>query len=583
MSAAFGKIFKKCNAFLLAFLCLFTVACTGGGKLTAKAFMPDGFYDAGLTPFVIDDVSQYFDGADGQTKYSANLGSVVDKKYTLSLINAGSYAVELTATRGKAKATLNFVINAVYPVAVDSAFKLPVLYEGQTYQYALSDIFSNIAGVSYAPEVTFTASVGTISDGKWHVAPVCGVQTVTITAKRADREVDAVFSMRTEPAELFGGLNNTAKVYAGRAMELNTLVREKYFLEDAQFGFHYYPNIGSENGDNSTAFLWPYTEMVASTWRLMSIDGRSPALEAHYRNLLYGFEYYRALRSDYHTYTAVRATQVGWGGGDTYYDDNVWLAREFLNAYEVLGDTAYLETCINVCEWIWTGWANDEIGGLYWCEQQKESRNACSNAPASILFARVSEYVRQLGLDGTTSAEWLNRAKKTYDFVFNRLRRESDGLIYDSIANNGTVNTNEGWIFTYNCGSFITAGMKLHEITGEGKYLTDAKFTAAGSYDWFFKDSARGYKTITSANPWFNVLLLDGFIELYKEYPDALTYITAYESNLNYAYENFRSPEGFMHSNWVSGGGFDRLNVLDMAANAENFGQLAHFYESVKQ
>ena len=138
----------------------------------------------------------------------------------------------------------------------------------------------------------------------------------------------------------------------------------------------------------------------------------------------------------------------------------------------------------------------------------------------------------------------------------------------------------------------ISAGVKLYEITNEESYLEQAKASALGAYNYWFKDREdRDYKVIDSTNPWFNVLLLASWTELYPHDQEAtLTYIQAYEANLNFAYENFLS-DGLMPSDWVNGWSKDEAgnfviksaNVLDMAANSENFGTLAYFYQYVKE
>lgn len=381
--------------------------------------------------------------------------------------------------------------------------------------------------------------------------------------------------------KLFSKFNEVAKTYADRGFELNELVRKNYWLDESLYAYHYYPNIDdSQNGKNDTAFAWPYTEMVAASWRMRTLTKKSKVLTDYYKNTLAGFEYYRAMRDDYTCYTAVRANQEGWGGGDTYYDDNVWIAREFLNAFEIFNDYKYLNLSKEVIEYIWSGWANDEIGGIYWLEQKKESRNTCSNAPTIILMSRMYKLTKE--------QKYLDRAKQIYNFCVNYLRDPSDNVYWDNISNSGVVTD---WKFTYNSGSMISAGVILHEITGEEKYLTDAKKTALGSYNHFFrKNDTLGFKQITGNNPWFNVLLLDGFVELYKyDKEKTYEYINAYEKTICYAYDNYKSPDGFIASDWVNGFkkegdniNYFGLSILDMSANAENFGLLAHFYQDIK-
>lgn len=376
-------------------------------------------------------------------------------------------------------------------------------------------------------------------------------------------------------------LNEKARRYAERSIALNDAVRDKYFQKEVLFMYHYYPNFTDDaSGDLSTAYVWPYTETVAANWRIATLtDGAKKQVSDYYKNTLAGFEYYRSFRSDYHVYCASRATETGFAAGDTYYDDNIWISREFLNAYEVFKDAEYLETSKKVAEFVWSGWSDDELGGVYWCEQKKNSRNTCSNAPASLLFARLYQ--------ATNDSVWLDRAKRVYAWTYETLRDPSDNVYWDNISNEGQITD---WKFTYNTGSMISAGVKLYEITKEEAYLSQAKASAAGAYNHWFKDKdGKAYKVIDSANPWFNVLLLEAWTELYGYAPEALTYIEAYEANLDYAYTLV--CDGLMPADWVNGWKTDetgapiieKANVLDMAANSENFGTLAYFYQYIKE
>lgn len=405
------------------------------------------------------------------------------------------------------------------------------------------------------------------------------MKKLTILVLVATLLFSAAACSKNEPKDMFEGFTERAAKYAEQSVKLNDLVKEKYFVTAAKSAYHYYPNKTEDSSGNmSTAYAWPYTEMVAASYRVGTLSaGSLAAVKDYYVAAIEGFEYYLAGRNDYVCYCASRSAFIGQAGGDTYYDDNIWISREFLNAYELLGNEEYLTKSVGVAEYIWSGWANDELGGIYWKEQGKTSRNTCSNAPAVILFGRLYEL--------TKDQKYLDRAKSCYDFCYNNLRDPSDNVYWDNISNAGAI-TN--WKFTYNTGGMIAGGVKLYEITGEQKYLEQAAASALGAFGYWFKQGDRDYPTITSDNPWFNVLLLDGFTELYRYKKEALKYIEAYEANLNYAYDNLLSSEGFMPSNWVNGFGKDAngntvlkdVNILDMAANAENFGHLAYFYQN---
>jgi hypothetical protein len=56
-----------------------------------------------------------------------------------------------------------------------------------------------------------------------------------------------------------------------------------------------------------------------------------------YTKLIDGLKYYGQYRTDQYknqTYAAFRAEEPFTSTADTVFDDNIWIAREFLNAYD---------------------------------------------------------------------------------------------------------------------------------------------------------------------------------------------------------------------------------------------------------
>lgn len=462
-----------------------------------------------------------------------------------------------------------------------------VYYQGDIFKLRVEDYFDNVNS-----STKYTTDKGEISEEYILSALLdkSGEFIINVTAKNSE-ENKAVLKIVLNVTEskpvtnLFDDFKTkNGQEYGARSAELLNLVADKYWNSGASVAMHYYPNMDDVKGDNSTAYVWPYTEFVASVWRLVSQEKGSEKINNLYKEVLDGFEYYRSFRTSdgYHSYAASRANEKGGGAGDHYYDDNIWISRELLNAYEVLGDDKYLEDSISTAEYVYSGWADDELGGIYWAESgsaAKKSRNACSNAPASILFSRL--YLK------TKDIKWLNRAKSTYEFTYNNLR-DGNGVYWDNVSNSGNIDYAQ---YTYNTGSMITAGVKLYEITKDINYLNQAKQSCDGAFKRFFENKdGFEYKVINQHNSWFNVLMLDGFIEVYSYDSSVYEYIETYEKNLNNAYDNYRSPDGFVSYNWVNGfnkntdgtQNYYKLNILEMAANSENYGQLAHFYEKIK-
>ncbi|KOY14978.1 hypothetical protein AMS66_18650 [Paenibacillus xylanivorans] len=194
-----------------------------------------------------------------------------------------------------------------------------------------------------------------------------------------------------------------------------------------------------------------------------------------------------------------------------FYDDMEWLALAGLRLYDATGSEEMKGYVLELWDDIKTAWWEDELGGMAWKKDQRDNRNACSNGPAAILAARLYERFGDAG-----DLEW---AKKIYDWEKQYLVNPQTGLVADGLVlrEDGTLDVNEAWIFTYNQGTFIGAGVELHRITGEKAYLNDAEKTAAGSLKiltdektGIFKEDGDGDGAL------FKGILIRYMVELYE-------------------------------------------------------------------
>lgn len=152
-----------------------------------------------------------------------------------------------------------------------------------------------------------------------------------------------------------------------------------------------------------------------------------------------------------------------------FYDDMEWNALALLRAYKVTNDVKYKEAALQIWEYIKVGWNDNAGGGISWVKGQEYSKNACSNAPASILAARLYQ---EFGDE--ENKEW---ALKIYNWQKSTLFNSSNGMVYDNI-NSNTGEIKKDWVFTYNQGTFIGAAVELHKIFNEKSYLKDAVLAA---------------------------------------------------------------------------------------------------------
>ena len=163
---------------------------------------------------------------------------------------------------------------------------------------------------------------------------------------------------------------------------------------------------------------------------------------------------------------------------DRYYDDNEWVVLGLVEAYELTRDTAMRDRAEKTFAFVMSGEDSQLGGGLYWREQEKKSKNTCSNGPAIAAALRLFVV--------THKAAYLETAKRLYAWT-NAHLQDSDGLYWDNIKLNGDVEKTK---FTYNTALMLRSDVLFYGITGEKKYLDEAERTAkAAEAHWINKDT----------------------------------------------------------------------------------------------
>ena len=166
----------------------------------------------------------------------------------------------------------------------------------------------------------------------------------------------------------------------------------------------------------------------------------------------------------------MRAMQVKkgmYGGGNslwnTFFDDMEWMAIACIRGYQnyTIEPGVWLDEAKQLFEWIWGGWSDVEGGGIAWNSGSGiNSKNACSNAPAIIIAARLYQI--------TGEQHYLDKAIMIHDWMLDHLRFD-DGFIKD-----GPNNERRGWAFTYNQGTWVGGLLELYKITRDEKYRETA-------------------------------------------------------------------------------------------------------------
>jgi uncharacterized protein YyaL (SSP411 family) len=221
----------------------------------------------------------------------------------------------------------------------------------------------------------------------------------------------------------------------------------------------------------------------------------------------------------------------------------MWLNIDFADLALATKDKKYLRKAEEIWKFVASGWDSQLGGGIYWCEQKKESKNTCSNAPAAVAAAKLYE--------ATKNPEYLQWSKKIYAWTKQNLQDKSDFLYYDNVSLKGHIGKQK---YAYNSGQMLQAAILLYNITKDKNYLTDAQNIAAGEYNFFFETKADAHgknaKMLKKGNVWFTAIMLRGYIELYQVDKNK-TYLDAFRRSLDTAWKNSRDENGFFDEDWT--------------------------------
>lgn len=288
---------------------------------------------------------------------------------------------------------------------------------------------------------------------------------------------------------------------------------------------------------NRVAYLWPTSGMFSALNALLETTGDQKYEQMIQSVILPGLEcYYDSLRvpACYQSYLTES------GKADRFYDDNLWLGLDFLDLYKQTDDSTYLASARNIWSFIESGCDSILGGGVYWCEQKKESKNTCSNAPAAVLALKLYSVTKE--------KHFLEMGQSLYDWTKEKLQDPSDYLYYDNVTLDGQVNKTK---FPYNAGQMLQASVLLYNLTKKNSYLEEAQRLASACSQYFFEnfvsDDKKSFRAIKNGNIWFVAIMLRGFEELYKvdhnpvylnDFKNTLQYMWVHNANHNRLFED---------------------------------------------
>lgn len=351
--------------------------------------------------------------------------------------------------------------------------------------------------------------------------------------------------------------------------------------------------------------VWPYTAAIEAHCSLLEAleqvkgidaalyNAKAPKYRRQLQLLIDNLAYYRGTYrlSSYATsnkecspFAVPRAKQKGGAnvtGILNVYDDQMWLSRELIRAYRLIGNKAYLDLATYLTDYVLEGWDcwrdadGNEYGGITWGPGYN-SKHSCSNGPIiqplvwlHDLYkgsnAKTTYYYR----DAKNKVRHKNRrradlylefARKVYDWQKAKLLHPS-GVYWDMMGADNTIKVKDGYrqhvdcgkpcgsLISYNTGTMIAGASELYRVTGDKTLKSDlnaaidASVKAFASYHpdqhaYLFRTDATAERGFTT---WFNDVLMRAYVDAspYTDSRMAATGLQSFQTFLDYAFEHY--------------------------------------------
>lgn len=147
-------------------------------------------------------------------------------------------------------------------------------------------------------------------------------------------------------------------------------------------------------------------------------------------------------------------------------DDTLWWGVAWVQAYDLTGDTRYLNEAVTIAGYVQGFWDTSTCGGGVWWDRERTYKNSVTIG----LYVKLAASLHnRIGGDST----WLNRATAGWSWFTASGLINSAGLVNDGLTS-GCANNGET-VWTYNQGLAIGAGVELYQATGNAAVLTRAE------------------------------------------------------------------------------------------------------------
>lgn len=354
-------------------------------------------------------------------------------------------------------------------------------------------------------------------------------------------------------------------LYKYYGIENNNLLRETYPFDES-YKATYLDSGSDQTQPNAYSYLWPFSGTLSAVNTLTNGIDSAKYNAVLVDKVLPGLENYYDTKREPAAYSSYINTAPE---SDRFYDDNVWLGIDFTDMYLQTKDSKYLDKAKEIWKFIESGTDNKLGGGIYWCEQNKGSKNTCSNAPGAVYAFKLFE--------ATSDSTYFTQGLNLYEWTKSHLQDSIDFLYYDNINLEGKIGEAK---FPYNSGQMLQAAALLYKLTKDQRYLDDAQAIAKSGYNYFFTDfttpSGESFKILKNSDVWFIAVMFRGYVELYTIDGND-TYMEAFKNSLDYAWNHTRDDNGLFNVDWTGEKKDQKKWLLTQGAFVELLGRLGNY------
>ena len=152
---------------------------------------------------------------------------------------------------------------------------------------------------------------------------------------------------------------------------------------------------------------------------------------------------------------------------NNYYDDEAWWALAWIRAYDLTGNTSFLNMAKTIFNDLLTGWDSTCGGGLWWSKDR-----TYKNAIANELFLLVAIRLHQRTPGDAGTGSYFDWATNEWAWFKASGMLNGQSLINDGLNSSCLNNGQTTW--TYNQGVILGGLTDLYKVTGDSNYLNQA-------------------------------------------------------------------------------------------------------------